>query len=57
MFDEHGNPSGEVIMQCHVCREGIERPDLVACATHDAVVCSLCLSQDKVVTTCLPAQA
>ena len=35
MFDEHGNPSGEV-MQCHVCREGIERPDLVACATHDA---------------------
>ena len=29
MFDEYGNPSGEV-MQCHVCREGIERPDLVA---------------------------
>jgi hypothetical protein len=59
MFDEHGNPSGEV-MQCHVCREGregIERPDLVACATHDAVVCSLCLSQDKVGDHVLPAQA
>jgi len=44
-------------MQCHVCREGIERPDLVACATHDAVVCSLCLSQDKVGDHVLPAQA
>ena len=28
MYDEHGNPSGEV-MQCHVCREDIERPDMV----------------------------
>jgi purine-cytosine permease-like protein len=40
MYDEYGNPSGEV-MECHVCREQIERPDLVRCATHDAVVCSL----------------
>ena len=55
MFDEYGNPSGEV-MQCHVCREGIERPDLVHCATHDAVVCSLCLSQDKVGDHVLPAE-
>ena len=28
----------------------------VACATHDAVVCSLCLSQDKVGDHVLPAQ-
>ena len=26
MFDQYGNPSGEV-MQCHVCREGIETVD------------------------------
>jgi hypothetical protein len=56
MFDEYGNPSGEV-MRCHVCREGIERPDVAKCETHDAVVCSLCLSQDKVGDHVLPAQA
>jgi purine-cytosine permease-like protein len=55
MYDEYGNPSGEV-MRCHVCREQIERPDLVRCDTHDAVVCSLCLSQDKVADHVLPAQ-
>ena len=55
MEDEYGNPSGEV-MTCHVCREGIERPDLARCATHDAVICSLCLSQDKVADHVLPAQ-
>ena len=55
MEDEHGNPSG-LIMQCHVCREQIERPDLAACAAHDAVVCSLCLSQDKTGEHVLPAQ-
>jgi purine-cytosine permease-like protein len=56
MYDEYGNPSGEV-MECHVCREQIERPDLVRCDTHDAVVCSLCLSQDKVADHVLPAQS
>jgi hypothetical protein len=55
MYDEYGNPSGEV-MQCHVCREDIERPDLARCATHDAYVCSLCLSQDKTKDHVLPAQ-
>jgi len=55
MEDEHGNPSG-LIMQCHVCREQIERPDLAACAAHDAVVCSLCLSQDKTGEHVLPAR-
>jgi hypothetical protein len=43
-------------MQCHVCQEQIERPDMVACAAHDAVVCSLCLSQDKTGEHVLPAQ-
>jgi purine-cytosine permease-like protein len=53
--DELGNPSGEV-MQCHVCGEGIERPDVAKCEAHDAVVCSLCLSQDKTGEHVLPAQ-
>ncbi len=55
MYDELGNPSGEV-MQCHVCGEGIERPDVARCESHDAVVCSLCLSQDKTGEHVLPAQ-
>jgi hypothetical protein len=46
MYDEHGNPSGEVL-HCHVCQQDIERPDMVACAEHDAHVCSLCLSTDR----------
>jgi hypothetical protein len=56
MYDEFGNPSGTVL-HCHVCRQDIERPDVVKCETHDAVVCSLCLSQDKVGDHVLPATA
>jgi purine-cytosine permease-like protein len=55
MYDRYGNPSGKV-MQCHVCGEGIERPDMVRCEAHDATVCSLCLSQDKTGEHVLPAQ-
>ncbi|HEX4190345.1 MAG TPA: hypothetical protein VHZ06_05065 [Marmoricola sp.] len=55
MFDEHGNPSG-VELTCHVCRQDYERPDMAACHTHDAYVCSLCLSTDKVGDHVLPAQ-
>ncbi|MTD14974.1 hypothetical protein GIS00_13600 [Nakamurella sp. YIM 132087] len=55
MFDEHGNPSGAVLT-CHVCRQEYERPDVARCATHDAIVCSLCLSTDKVGDHLLPAQ-
>jgi purine-cytosine permease-like protein len=55
MDDEHGNPSGETLT-CHVCRQQYERPDMAACATHDAYVCSLCLSTDKVADHVLPAQ-
>lgn len=28
---------GAVTYDCHVCRQPYERPDLAACATHDAV--------------------
>jgi len=54
MYDEHGNPSGDVLT-CHVCRQDYERPDMTACQTHDAAVCSLCLSTDKVADHVLPA--
>jgi purine-cytosine permease-like protein len=56
MYDEFGNPSGTVL-HCHVCGQDIERPDVARCETHDAVVCSLCLSQDKVGDHLLPATA
>ncbi len=55
MFDGDGNPSGDVLW-CHVCRQPYERPDVAACQTHDAVVCSLCLSTDKRADHVLPAQ-
>ena len=54
MYDEHGNPSGE-LLHCHVCRQDLERPDVAKCQTHDSVVCSLCLSTDKVGDHVLPA--
>ncbi len=54
MYDEHGNPSGDVLT-CHVCRQDYERPDMAACQTHSAAVCSLCLSTDKVADHVLPA--
>jgi purine-cytosine permease-like protein len=54
MYDEHGNPSGEQLT-CHVCRQEYERPDMAACQTHDAHVCSLCLSTDRVADHVLPA--
>ncbi|MFJ2926131.1 purine-cytosine permease family protein [Streptomyces massasporeus] len=54
LLDEDGNPSA-VAYECHVCRQQFERPDVAACRTHDAVVCSLCLSTDKVGDHVLPA--
>jgi hypothetical protein len=56
MFDAEGNPSGEVL-HCHVCRQDYERPDMAACETHSAHVCSLCLSTDKLGDHVLPARA
>lgn len=55
MYDELGNPSDEHL-KCHVCHHDYERPDMMRCATHDAFVCSLCLSTDKVSDHVLPAQ-
>jgi purine-cytosine permease-like protein len=55
-FDGEGNPSGEV-MTCHVCRQDYERPDMAACATHDAEICSLCLSTDRAADHVLPARS
>ncbi|MFE7896838.1 purine-cytosine permease family protein [Streptomyces sp. NPDC057424] len=54
LLDEDGNPSA-VAYECHVCRQQFERPDVAACRTHDAVVCSLCLSTDQVGDHVLPA--
>jgi len=56
MFDADGNPSGETL-RCHVCHQDYERPDMTKCVTHDAYVCSLDLSTDKVGDHVLPAQA
>jgi purine-cytosine permease-like protein len=55
MYDEFGNPSGEHL-KCHVCHHDYERPDMMKCETHDAHVCSLCLSTDKVADHVLAAQ-
>ncbi|MCA4751715.1 hypothetical protein FKW78_16785 [Mycolicibacterium fortuitum] len=54
MFDEFGNPSG-AHLKCHVCHHDYERPDMLKCETHDAFVCSLCVSTDKVADHVLPA--
>src|SRR4051794_36750496 len=55
MYDEHGNPS-DLMVTCHVCQHAYERPDMAACQTHQAAVCSLCLSTDKVKEHVLPEQ-
>ncbi|MFJ6053788.1 purine-cytosine permease family protein [Streptomyces sp. NPDC092307] len=54
LLDADGNPSA-VTLDCHVCRQSYERPDVTACVAHDAVVCSLCLSTDKAGAHVLPA--
>lgn len=56
MHDEYGNPSAEQL-KCHVCQHNYERPDVLACETHDAHVCSLCLSTDRLADHVLPADA
>ncbi|MCZ9353852.1 allantoin permease [Streptomyces mutabilis] len=54
LLDTDGNPSAATY-RCHVCRQEFERPDVTACHAHDAVVCSLCLSTDRVGDHVLPA--
>ncbi|MFD9263992.1 purine-cytosine permease family protein, partial [Streptomyces sp. NPDC059538] len=56
LLDADGNPSA-VTLDCHVCGQSYERPDVTACITHAAVVCSLCLSTDRVGDHVLPAIA
>jgi purine-cytosine permease-like protein len=56
MYDEYGNPS-DAHLKCHVCHHDYERPDVLACLTHNAYVCSLCLSTDKLADHVLPAKA
>ncbi|WP_405982438.1 purine-cytosine permease family protein [Streptomyces sp. NBC_00158] len=56
LLDPDGNPSAAVL-DCHVCRQPYERPDVTACLTHDAAVCSLCLSTDRTGEHVLPAGA
>ncbi|MFF2788995.1 allantoin permease [Streptomyces sp. NPDC058049] len=56
LLDADGNPSAATL-DCHVCLQPYERPDLTACVTHGAVVCSLCLSTDKAGDHVLPATA
>ncbi|MFE9424776.1 allantoin permease [Kitasatospora sp. NPDC006697] len=54
LLDAHGNPSATTL-DCHVCHQPYERPDLTACAAHRAAVCSLCLSTDRTGEHVLPA--
>lgn len=53
LLDPEGNPSA-VALECHVCGERYERPDMTACQAHAAFVCSLCLSTDKAAVHVLP---
>ncbi len=55
LLDADGNPSATTYA-CHVCRQSFERPDLAACHTHDAMVCSLCLTTDKTGDHLLPPE-
>ena len=55
MYDVLGNPSDAVLV-CHVCRQEYERPDMVACETHGSVICSLCLSTDRLRDHVLPSK-
>ncbi|MFI1506032.1 purine-cytosine permease family protein [Streptomyces sp. NPDC020597] len=56
LLDADGNPAATTY-DCHVCHQPYERPDVAACPTHDAVVCSLCLSTDRTGDHVLPGQA
>ena len=53
-FDADGTPVATTY-PCHVCGEEFERPDVLACFAHDAVICSLCLTTDRTGEHVLPA--
>ncbi len=54
-FDEYGNPSAAEL-DCQVCAETFERPDLTASGTGEGFVCSLCLTTDKTGRHVLPRE-
>ncbi|GAA2363449.1 allantoin permease [Saccharopolyspora halophila] len=54
-FDSHGTPV-DTTYTCHVCEQDFERPDMLACFAHDAVICSLCVTTDRTGQHLLPAQ-
>lgn len=54
MFDADGNPSDEVL-HCLVCEQDLERPDMLASATGEGHICSLCLATDRTGRHVLPA--
>ncbi|SFT38359.1 Purine-cytosine permease [Actinopolyspora lacussalsi subsp. righensis] len=55
-FDSTGTPVATAY-RCHVCGQDFERPDVLACPTHEDVVCSLCVTTDRSGTHLLPAQS
>ena len=55
MYDDLGNPS-DAVLTWRACRQDDEWPDVAACETHDAYVCSLSLSTDRVGGHVLPEQ-
>ncbi|GAA2791702.1 allantoin permease [Saccharopolyspora taberi] len=53
-FDADGTPV-DTSYRCHVCEQDFERPDVLACFAHDAVICSLCVTTDRTGEHVLPA--
>lgn len=45
-FEADGTPAGGEY-DCHACGQTFERPDVLACAVHSAVICSLCVATDR----------
>lgn len=54
-FDAAGTPVATQYT-CHVCQQRYERPDVLACGPHEAVVCSLCAATDRERAHVLPAE-
>lgn len=54
-FDEDGTPV-DTVYTCHVCRHDFERPDMLACFAHQAMICSLCVTTDRTGIHVLPAE-
>lgn len=56
LFDTHGNPTAAEL-DCIACGEVFERPDMLASATGDGAVCSLCVTTDRDGEHVLPASS